>query len=89
MANEGSDNVSVIDAVTNKVTASVDVGNDPWGIAVTPDGTKVYVANYGSNTTSVINTATNKVIATVSVEENPIAVGQFIVPAPVPQENRN
>jgi YVTN family beta-propeller protein len=38
-------------------------------VAVTPDGSKVYVANFGSNTVSVIATATDTVIG------SPIAVG--------------
>ena len=59
--------VSVIDTATNTVTATVDVGTAPFGVAVNPDGTKVYVANYGSDTVSVIDTATNTVTATVPV----------------------
>ena len=31
------------------------------GAAVTPDGTKVYIANFEDETVSVINTATNTV----------------------------
>jgi YVTN family beta-propeller protein len=37
------------------------------GVAVTPDGSKVYAANYGDNTVSVINTATNTVTAALDV----------------------
>ncbi len=43
----GSNTVSVIDTATNNVTATVTVGSGPYGVAVTPDGTKVYVANCG------------------------------------------
>ena len=50
------------------------VGSDPTGIAVTPDGTKVYVTNWGSTNVSVINTATNTVTATVDVGTTPIGV---------------
>ena len=51
----------------------------PIGIAVTPDGTKVYVANYAeSDTVSVIDTATNTVTATVNVGKYPVGVA--IVP---------
>ena len=57
--------VSVIDTATNTVIATIPVGLDPIGVAVTPDGSKVYVANAGSNTVSVIDTATNTVIATI------------------------
>jgi len=52
----------------------------PYGMAVHPAGTFVYVANLNSNTVSVIDTATNKVTATVTVGERPVAFGQFIGP---------
>ena len=56
----------------------MNVGFQPIGVAVTPDGTKVYVVNSGSNSVSIINAATNKVTATVNVGESPITLGQFI-----------
>ncbi len=67
ITNYGSNTVSVIDTATNTVTATIPVGIDPYGVAVTPDGSKVYVANVGSNTVSVIDTATNTVTATIPV----------------------
>jgi 40-residue YVTN family beta-propeller repeat len=71
ITNYGNNNVSVFDMANNTVTATVPVGIDPNGVAVTPDGTKVYVANgnVGSDfgTVSVIDAATNTVIATVPV----------------------
>jgi len=60
VANFGSGNVTVIDTSTNKVIATVMVGSQPYGIAVTPDGAFAYVANCGGNV-FVIDTATNKV----------------------------
>jgi len=59
--------VSVIDAVANAVIATVVVGFLPFEVAVTPDGSKVYVANSGSNNVAVIETMTNAVIAKVPV----------------------
>jgi YVTN family beta-propeller protein len=67
VANTGSNTVSVIAAATNRVAATVAVGSEPVGIAVSPDGTTVYVTNSGSNTVSVIDTATNTVTATIAV----------------------
>jgi YVTN family beta-propeller protein len=40
-----SNDVSVIDTATNTETATIPVGNNPFGVAVTPDGSKVYVTN--------------------------------------------
>jgi YVTN family beta-propeller protein len=57
----------VIDTKTNTVIATVNVGGHPGGVAVTPDGSKVYVTKeeyYG--TVSVIDTTTNIVTATVN-----------------------
>jgi YVTN family beta-propeller protein len=66
-----STDVFVIDTATNTVIATVPVGG--IGVAVTPDGKKVYVTN-GFENVSVIDTATNTVIATVPVEGNPVGV---------------
>ena len=43
ITNAVSNTVSVIDTATNNVTATVPVGIEPTGVAVSPDGTKVYV----------------------------------------------
>src|ERR1700756_2389036 len=70
-----SNKVTVIDTTTNKVVTTVDVGLAPAGVAVTPDGSKVYVANEAvKGTVSVIDTATNAVSATVAVGSNPVGV---------------
>jgi YVTN family beta-propeller protein len=65
-------------AATNTVIATIPVGSSPIGVAVTPDGSKVYVANSGSNNVFVIDTATNAVLAVVSVGIQPVAFGAFI-----------
>ena len=67
-------NVSVVDTATNTITATIAVGPSPYGVAVTPDGTKVYVTNSDDDTISIIDTATNVVTATVSVGCNPLGV---------------
>ena len=70
--------MSVIARPTNKVTATIAVGSEPFGVAVTPDGSKVYVANGASNNVSVIATVTNRVTATINVGSGPVAFGVFI-----------
>ena len=66
--------VSVIDTATNTVIATIPVGDNPFGVAVSPDGSKVYVANSNSHTVSVIATATDTVTATIPVGNIPLGV---------------
>jgi YVTN family beta-propeller protein len=66
--------VSVIDASTRTVTATVPVGKSPSGVAVDPGTHTVYVANYGDNSVSVIDASTLTVTATVPVGRGPRGV---------------
>ena len=54
--------------------ATIPVGSEPSGVAVTPDGSRVYVANVTSNSVSVIATASNTVAATIPVGSFPTGV---------------
>ena len=71
----GSNTVSVINTATNAVVATIPVGIVPEIVAVSPDGTRAYVANQGSDTVSVINTSTNTVVATIPAGSQPVGVG--------------
>jgi YVTN family beta-propeller protein len=72
--NSGSDTVSVIDAATRAVTATIPVGSEPEGIAVDAATDTIYVANHGATTVSVIDGATSTVTATLTVGTTPDAV---------------
>jgi YVTN family beta-propeller protein len=74
IANGTASTVSVIDTASNTVVATILVGSDPIGVAVTPDGKHVYVTSDGSNNVSVIDTASNTVVATVTPVNEPIGV---------------
>jgi YVTN family beta-propeller protein len=78
VANDRSNNVSVIDTTTipPAVVATVGVGAFPYGVAVTPDRKHVYVANNGSNNVSVIDTTTipPSVVGTVTAGTAPVGV---------------
>src|SRR3972149_3379457 len=71
---------SVIDPA-NAVIATVIVGTRPGVIAISPDGSRVYVANLNSNTVSVIDVEksvldpSNAVIDTVSENVGPTPIG--------------
>jgi YVTN family beta-propeller protein len=69
ITNSASANVGVIDVATSSVVTTVPVGTTPWGAAITPNGSKVYVANRGgpSGSISVIDTGSNTVSGTIPV----------------------
>lgn len=71
--NDGT--VTVIGADNH--TTVIDVDDGPIGVAVTPDGSRVYVANSDDDTVSIIDTRTDTVIDTLNVGDSPwgIAVG--------------
>jgi YVTN family beta-propeller protein len=62
--------VEVIDTATYSLTATITLGNSPEiflsGIAVSPDGTRVYVTQNTAGTIWVIDTATNSGAVTIS-----------------------
>jgi len=85
VANLGNHTVSVIETVTNTVTATVPVEGGPTGVAVTPDGSRVYVTMRSASpddkrgAVAVIDPATNTMTATVLVGGmQPEAFGIFI-----------
>ncbi|MGO9940804.1 MAG: YncE family protein [Terracidiphilus sp.] len=71
VANNGSNNVSVIHTAMNTVAATGAVGIDPQFVAVTLDRYFVYVTNTGSNSVLVIDTTSNTVVATVEIGNSP------------------
>jgi YVTN family beta-propeller protein len=54
----------------------ITVGNNPFYLAITPNGNYVYVANFGSGTVSVINTKTNS----TNVSGSPIDLTAYGMP---------
>ena len=53
---QGDYRVSVIDTASNREVAKIPVGVAPIGVAVAPNGRRVYVANSASSSVSVIDT---------------------------------
>lgn len=69
--NAGSDSVSIINAETNRVVATVGVHRKPFFISVSPDGHRAYVANSGSNSVSVLDLDRRREIGTAVTGEGP------------------
>ena len=66
--------MQVIDTASNTITVTIPVGKRPWNMALTPDGSKLYVACGRSNAISVIDTAANRAIAEIAVGALPWGV---------------
>ena len=74
ISSSNSNNVSVINTVTNTIVATIKVGLNPGGVSVSRDGTRVYVTNETDNTVSVIDATNNTVVATIPVGIEPFCV---------------
>ncbi|MDV6278752.1 YncE family protein, partial [Rhodococcus erythropolis] len=61
-------------AQADTVIATVPVGSNPEGVAITPNGARAYIVNGGGDSVSVISTATNTVTGTVPVGNRPAGV---------------
>ena len=59
-ANDGSDNVTVIDGATDSVIATVTAGASPSALCYNPQNNKVYCANYSGDSVTVIDGATER-----------------------------
>lgn len=63
------------------VVATIPVGATPYGIAVTPDGSQVYVSNSTGGSVSVMDTMSRSVIRTVTANVGTTPVGIAINPS--------
>jgi len=48
------DTISVIDSATGAVSSTIQVPDGPRDVALSPDGTTLYVTNFFSDTLSVV-----------------------------------
>lgn len=78
------DRVVVLDLVAGEVAATISLPTSPAGMAVSPDGARVYVAVSGADTVAAIATATREVELSV-----PVAEPEFTddMGAPLPNSN--
>jgi YVTN family beta-propeller protein len=59
---------------TNTALAPIITGQDPAGIAITPDGKTAYVTNAGAGTVTPIQVATDTALAPIKVGRVPTAI---------------
>ena len=55
VTNTANDTVDVINTTNGQLVAQIDVGIDPVGLAIKPDGTQVWVANHVSDSLNIID----------------------------------
>jgi YVTN family beta-propeller protein len=75
-ANNGSNNVTVIDAQNCNVEATVPVGNGPRALYAPPFMGQIFCANTNSNTVSVIGYESLNVRKTLAVGTRPVAFAE-------------
>jgi len=55
-------------------TDTIPVGSRPWGVAIAPDGSRVYVVNANDGSVSVIDAESNTVTRSIRVGSEPLGV---------------
>jgi len=63
--------VSIVDVAAGTVVGTIPVGVEPTGLAVSPDGTRVYVASQMARTLTVIDAQRGAVVATMATPTQP------------------
>jgi YVTN family beta-propeller protein len=66
--------VVTIDTAAGKILASMEVGQRPWGIALSPDENLLFTANGPSNDMSVVDLTTKTVVRKIKTGERPWGV---------------
>ena len=74
VSNFESNTVSVVKPDTAAILADIPLGDGPWGVAINPAGTEVWVTQRNGRSVSVIDVAKRTVVATIPVGSTPLGV---------------
>jgi len=74
VANNLSNELAAVDIVSNKVVASVSVGDHPYTCVVSPDGKAVYVSLWGEDEVVAVDAESLKIIDLFQTDEHPNAM---------------
>ena len=69
-----ADGIGEVDADTYKVKRIIHAGNDPEQLAISADGTRMYVANEDASQVSVVDVASGNIVTAVKIGEEPEGV---------------
>ncbi|MCX7944303.1 MAG: beta-propeller fold lactonase family protein [Deltaproteobacteria bacterium] len=75
VSNWGDNTVSVVDLNLMSVIANINVGKNPEGIVMSPDGRFIYVANSDTDDISVIDTSKNQVTDVIKLNPEGVPYG--------------
>src|SRR5215475_1780316 len=73
-ADKSADGIAVVDIGQKKLLKKIQVGSDPEQLALSADGTRLYVSNEDVGTASVVNIGTGKVEHIIPVSREPEGV---------------
>ena len=71
---KGAAKASIIDAEKREILATLDVGADPFDVAVSPDGREAYVAGNGNHSIARIDLETRELTGTVATGPGPFTL---------------
>ncbi len=70
-SNSAGDNIHLIDPATNRVVAMIEGIEVPHGVAIAPDGTRIYVTDEALRTLDVVDARTLKVTSRIPLSGRP------------------
>src|SRR5258708_4421235 len=70
-SNSAGDNIHIIDPVTNKVVGEINGIEAPHGLAVAPDGSRIYISEEADKTLIVVDGKTMQVTKRIPLSGNP------------------
>ncbi len=74
VGNEGSATISVIDTATDKVVKTLRFGQKPRSLAVSPDGTRLFVSDQTGNALVVVDLTKDAQIGKLALGDSPEAI---------------
>jgi YVTN family beta-propeller protein len=83
VTNRVAGSLSVIDFATQRVVATWHIGGTPDMIAVSPDGTQLWISNCYNGSVSVIDAQTGRVIKVIHVGGRPHGLAYFPEPGSI------
>lgn len=72
--NQNGDSISILNTLTDRLTASVLVKGEPCGAATLPDGKAVYVSLCNASNVVVLDPKTSRITAVIPVGNSPVGI---------------